>query len=405
MGTINLPKSSHFGYMKIIKCSPCACLCKGDWDSDREVEVKLEEKILEFMEGTNKPSAFPTKDELIEAGRRDLVEAIVKRRDWLSMGWDLEEGEKEIKGVSDGKEKSEENGETGSDSDEGFGGFGEDSSWDSTSFSHTRSSSGRSFEMRDEVDDIGVEGILTRLEKERNISLSRYNSDDWPMETPKYVASQVSYSEEDAPMDGIIALREASSQVLAQEVDNKKCDVRTRLQQLEFQLASTLSSLRSKSKELIPKEGNENLVEIEKLSDALEFQETEIMNAKDRLRTIRAKVAVSEGKVTLAIIDARKAIDVKQRKIESIHRAMQHLRSTSIVWANSASEVLLVGSFDGWTTRRRMKKSRSGVFSLDLKLYPGKYEIKFIVDGEWKVDPLRPIVKTGGYENNLFIVA
>jgi len=31
--------------------------------------------------------------------------------------------------------------------------------------------------------------------------------------------------------------------------------------------------------------------------------------------------------------------------------------------------------------------------------------MKFIVDGEWKIDPLRPIVTNDGYENNLFIVS
>ncbi|KAJ6898101.1 5'-AMP-activated protein kinase subunit beta-2 [Populus alba x Populus x berolinensis] len=54
--------------------------------------------------------------------------------------------------------------------------------------------------------------------------------------------------------------------------------------------------------------------------------------------------------------------------------------------------------------QRRMEKSSVGIFSLYLKLYPGRYEIKFIVDGEWRIDPLRPIVYNNGYENNLLII-
>lgn len=79
--------------------------------------------------------------------------------------------------------------------------------------------------------------------------------------------------------------------------------------------------------------------------------------------------------------------------------------------------------------QRRMQKLKSGVFSITLKLYPGSYEvgcwhldyfsmfmsdplvsfpiilqIKFIVDGQWKVDPLRPIVYNNGFQNNLFTV-
>lgn len=42
--------------------------------------------------------------------------------------------------------------------------------------------------------------------------------------------------------------------------------------------------------------------DLEKLSDAWEFQENEFINAHERLRSIRAKLAVIEGKMTLAIM-------------------------------------------------------------------------------------------------------
>ncbi|XP_015967043.1 protein PTST homolog 2, chloroplastic [Arachis duranensis] len=129
------------------------------------------------------------------------------------------------------------------------------------------------------------------------------------------------------------------------------------------------------------------------------------MNAQDRLRSIRAKLSVLEGKMSLAIMDAHKIVEEKQKRINNAHRALQILKMICVVWHNPASQVYLVGSFDGWSTQRKMEKSNTGMFSLNLQLYPGKYEIKFIVDGEWKVDPLRPIVVTNkGYENNLLEV-
>lgn len=45
--------------------------------------------------------------------------------------------------------------------------------------------------------------------------------------------------------------------------------------------------------------------DLHKLSDTWEFQENEIMNAKDRLRSIRAKLAVLEGKMALTIMYAQ----------------------------------------------------------------------------------------------------
>lgn len=42
--------------------------------------------------------------------------------------------------------------------------------------------------------------------------------------------------------------------------------------------------------------------ELETLSDALEFKENEVMNVQERLRSIRASLAVLEGRMALAIM-------------------------------------------------------------------------------------------------------
>nr|KJB31402.1 hypothetical protein B456_005G189700 [Gossypium raimondii] len=182
-------------------------------------------------------------------------------------------------------------------------------------------------------------------------------------------------------------------------------EIRDRLEHLKLELSSVLQSLRSNVDEVLSREGDESSIDnFHKLSDASEFQENEISNAQDKLRSLRARLAVLEGKMTLAIIDAQKTVEEKQKRIDDARRALQLLRTACIVWPNSGSEVLLAGSFDGWATKRKMEKSSTGVFSLQLKLYPGKYEIKFIVDGEWKLDPLRPIVNNNGFENNLLII-
>jgi len=53
----------------------------------------------------------------------------------------------------------------------------------------------------------------------------------------------------------------------------------------------------------------------------------------------------------------------------------------------SAKSVYLAGSFNEWSpNERRMVKSKDGTFRARLKLKPGKYEYKFVVDGEWVED-------------------
>jgi 1,4-alpha-glucan branching enzyme len=58
----------------------------------------------------------------------------------------------------------------------------------------------------------------------------------------------------------------------------------------------------------------------------------------------------------------------------------------SIKPENSAKKVLLVGDFNGWTPVD-MKKQKDGQFVALLTLPAGTYEYKFIVDGQWRVDP------------------
>lgn len=56
--------------------------------------------------------------------------------------------------------------------------------------------------------------------------------------------------------------------------------------------------------------------------------------------------------MTLSLFsDAQKVIEEKQKRINCARRALQLLRTACVVWPNSASEVLLVGSFDGWSTQ------------------------------------------------------
>ncbi|MBN2482848.1 MAG: glycogen-binding domain-containing protein [Candidatus Omnitrophica bacterium] len=57
--------------------------------------------------------------------------------------------------------------------------------------------------------------------------------------------------------------------------------------------------------------------------------------------------------------------------------------------APDAKKVALTGDFNSWNTNgTKMKKDRNGVWSIGMTLNPGRYEYKFIVDGQWWTDPI-----------------
>ena len=56
--------------------------------------------------------------------------------------------------------------------------------------------------------------------------------------------------------------------------------------------------------------------------------------------------------------------------------------------ADTAIAVFLAGSFNDWSpTATPMKKANDGQWSASLPLDPGRYEYKFVVDGEWCCEP------------------
>lgn len=69
----------------------------GGYDSSvgGEGNLDLEMEVFEFMQQSGKPDAFPTRRDLVSAGRPDLAKAIAEEGGWLAAGWDEEGGEEE----------------------------------------------------------------------------------------------------------------------------------------------------------------------------------------------------------------------------------------------------------------------------------------------------------------------
>jgi len=57
--------------------------------------------------------------------------------------------------------------------------------------------------------------------------------------------------------------------------------------------------------------------------------------------------------------------------------------------AGPAKKVALVGSFNAWKPTT-MRKQKDGSYVANVALAPGSYEYKFIVDGQWQLDPDNP---------------
>ena len=76
--------------------------------------------------------------------------------------------------------------------------------------------------------------------------------------------------------------------------------------------------------------------------------------------------------------------------------------------SGAGREVFLAGTFNGWdAARKQLSDSGSAGFYCGSLLLPkGRYEYKFVVDGEWSIDPENSefVVNDRGTLNSVLIV-
>ena len=76
--------------------------------------------------------------------------------------------------------------------------------------------------------------------------------------------------------------------------------------------------------------------------------------------------------------------------------------------APDAAQVALLGEFNAWNPKAHpMKRDYSGVWKKIVMLPPGRYEYRFLVDGQWRCDPRNSDICSNcfGTQNNVLVVA
>ena len=57
------------------------------------------------------------------------------------------------------------------------------------------------------------------------------------------------------------------------------------------------------------------------------------------------------------------------------------------VHADKGKTVCLAGDFNKWSPSAKKMAFKAGVYSATIKLAPGTYQYKFVIDGTWCADP------------------
>lgn len=96
----------------------------------------------------------------------------------------------------------------------------------------------------------------------------------------------------------------------------------------------------------------------------------------------------------------------RNSKVTSSKRLMPKKVNFAMV-APEARNVFLVGDFNGWNIESHpLKKDSKGTWKISINLILGRYQYRFLVDGQWQEDPncTTFIPNSYGSENCLLIL-
>ena len=99
-----------------------------------------------------------------------------------------------------------------------------------------------------------------------------------------------------------------------------------------------------------------------------------------------------KSKAAVAIVAAKKTDVAKKGKAKAakqVSAKAAERRVAFTVRAEAGKAVYLAGCFNQWnpTGKKMTEKKKDGVYSTTIKLAPGTYEYKFVIDGVWCADP------------------
>ncbi|GAB2235788.1 hypothetical protein Drorol1_Dr00026229 [Drosera rotundifolia] len=151
----------------------------------------------------------------------------------------------------------------------------------------------------------------------------------------------------------------------------------------------------------------DNQAEIDHLRFQLHQKEQELSLMKERIEKEKEALLILQTQAENEIGKAEKLISEIDAEFQSTEESLAGLKEVQIQYCGEGEIVEVAGSFNGWHQPIKMEldhtESRT-CWLATLWLYPGVYEIKFIVDGQWKVDPQSDSIFRGSFENNILRV-
>ncbi|XP_076915855.1 protein PTST homolog 3, chloroplastic [Bidens hawaiensis] len=160
----------------------------------------------------------------------------------------------------------------------------------------------------------------------------------------------------------------------------------------------------------------EDQAEINRIKVMLHTKELELSRLKEQIEKNKQALSELQAKAETEINKAQQLLLDKDAELVAAEESLSGLKQVQMEYWGEGETVQVAGSFNGWhhgvtldpqpssniTDPVELRNTR--LWRSMLWLYPGIYEIKFIVDGKWMIDPMKEVVTRGSIQNNVLRV-
>jgi 1,4-alpha-glucan branching enzyme len=143
------------------------------------------------------------------------------------------------------------------------------------------------------------------------------------------------------------------------------------------------------------------------VKSAVKEVKTAVKKAVKKVVKAAAKVAPKTVAIAAPKAATKKVVAKVAAKAAPKAAAKKAVKPVTISFFSPASGTLEVaGSFNNWDPAKgKMKKDKSGNWSIKLSLAAGEYQYKLVFDGaSWEIDPNVAVVAGEHGDNNLIVV-
>ncbi|KAL8216932.1 hypothetical protein R6Q57_023769 [Mikania cordata] len=160
----------------------------------------------------------------------------------------------------------------------------------------------------------------------------------------------------------------------------------------------------------------EDQAEINRIKVMLHNKEMELFQLKEQIEKNKQALSELQAKAETEITKAQKLLLDKDAELHAAEERLSGLKQVQIEYWGEGETVQVAGSFNGWhhavtldpqptsNITDPVELRNTKLWRSMLWLYPGIYEIKFIVDGKWMIDPMKEVVYRGSIHNNVLRV-